>query len=311
MSTQQQQISNLLNANTVASSIQREWRDMRAVPEDLRTRRFGYNPGFQMQMDPVISGLQKTMIDAGVLILFESGPVRRQNMSVDPEDNAPPDRDAELLAGEGLGAIYQQNAHMGWREVLPLRGLGNEEAVDIFYYAHPPLSECVQNRLIEPCPYSLEVCITCRQNAIRALKGNVPLKAAPTLEVLEESVAVGRSYMLAQWNAWVGELAESQGVNRPRMALGQLQEGHFFFMRQLHERTPSDKDLYRLRMQSEMNADVLKEALAQQQDFLAAMFRNQEANNPVVLQMQQQITQLQNTLLQLQQQQAKSTDDNT
>lgn len=275
MSTETQHVHRpgLIRTNTIARSIASEWRDQRAAPEDLRTRRFGYNPGFIMQMDSVHTGLQSSIIEPGVLHLFESGDIKRQNWDVDPESNRPPDRDAELLAGEGLGNIYIQNAHMGWREVRPLRGLSDEEAGDIFYYAHPPLAELVSNKLIEPCRYNLEVCITCRHNALKSLTGRLPEMVVPTHGVVTESVTVGLSYMTSQWNAWIGEVAESQGVNRSRMALSQLQEGHYFFMRQLHQETPSDRELTRMRLQNEAQADVLREAMGVNRDMMREMFK--------------------------------------
>jgi hypothetical protein len=283
---QQPQRPGLIRTGTIARSIAEEWKTRRVTPEDLRTRRFGYNPGFNMVMDSVHTGLQNSLIEPGVLILFESGNISRQNWDVDPESNKPPDQTVELQAGEGLGNIYIQNAHMGWREVRPLRGMTDEEASEIFYTAHPPLVELVQNKLIEPCRYNLEVCITCRKNALNALAGGLPGVAKDTHAVLTESVTVGHAYMASQWSAWIGEIAESGNVNRSRMALTQLQEGHFFFMRQLHQETPSDRELTRMRLQNEAQADVLREAMNVNRDMMREMFA--ASSNPQVQALQEQ-----------------------
>jgi hypothetical protein len=302
MSTEQQQLSQqpprgLLNRNTTSRSIRAEWRDARVEPEDWRTRRFGYNPGFLMTMDPVHTGLQTSLIEPGYLQLFESGPVKRQNWDVDPESNKAPDRDAELLAGEGLTNIYVQYAHMGWREIVPLRGMDDDSAEELFYYAHPPLVECVRAKLIEPCLYGLEVCITCRKNALAAIHGHLPAGSISTHKAVSESVAVGESYMRAQWNIFRGELAESASANRGRATIGKLEEGHLFFMRQLHERTPSDLELHRIEQQNQMQSDVLKETLAQQREMMNAMFAANNREDPRIAQMQSTIDRLEKLIM--------------
>lgn len=152
----------LLSSNTVASGVLAELQQ-RTAPEDYRTRRFGYNPGFLMQMDPVHSGLQLSLIIPGVLHLFETGPKSKQNWSVDALDNSPPDVMGEFLAGEGCGNVATQNSHMGWREVLSLRGMNNQDALTAFGRIHPRLSQIhSQRNIIPPCPYELDVCMTCR-----------------------------------------------------------------------------------------------------------------------------------------------------
>lgn len=297
MSTEQQQISQpsrgLLSRGTTARTIRAEWRDQRVEPEDWRTRRFGYNPGFLMMMDSVHTGLQTSLIEPGLLILFESGPVKRQNWDVDPESNKAPDREAELLAGEGLTNISMQYREMGWREILPLRGLEDEAAEELFYYAHPPLEECVRMNLIEPCLYGLSVCITCRKNALQALSGKLPFQAIDTHKVVTESVTVGERYMRAQWNIFRGELIESTSSNRGRATIGKLEEGHLFFMRQLHERTPADLELHRIQQSNAMQADVLDKSLAQQRELMSQMFNAATTReDPRVAELQQQISRL-------------------
>jgi hypothetical protein len=280
MSTVEQQIprtnSALLSANTTAQSILSEHRDRRYEAEDLRERRFGYNPGFIMEMDPIHSGLQLSVIEPGKLILFETGPISRQNLSVDKDDRTPPDKMSELLAGEGLMHVYQQNAQMGFRELRPLRGLSNERAVDLFSMVHPPLNECVQAGVIPECIYGLESCITCRFNFLQKLKAEtLPGPVSKLFDILKESVTVGRAKMAADWRTWVGEVAGVEAGTNRRMALGELSDGHLYFMRQLHERTPREHELDKIKANAEAQANVMEDALGKMTQTLGQSLQQQ------------------------------------
>jgi len=280
----------LLSSNTVNRTIMSEYRDKRMLPPDMRTRRFGYNPGFVMVQDPVLSGLQQSFIPPGMLILFETAPVSRQNYSVDPFDNSPPDITTDLLAGDGFHAVNVLYQEMGWREIESLRGLPDERAVQLFYMVHPPLVELRERELIEECPYNLDVCITCRKKHLDSLK-SPSVSVAQTLRELRESVTVGRTYMAAQWRRWVGEIAtttSAHGQDRP--GLRELADGHLYFMRQLHERTPTNNELARMAIQSDAQVKMMREAM---EGMFAQMQVLQQQQNPMVATLQAQVEAMQ------------------
>lgn len=276
----------LVNSNTTARSIMSEQSDRRLIPEDLRTRRFGYNPGFWWSADPVNTGLQVSLVEAGVAILFETGPVKRQRHSVDPNDRSPLDIDAELLAGEGLNTLIYQRAHMGAVELLPLRGKTDMQAGSAFAVVHPSLAECVENKLIPKCPYApldlpeweRHVCISCRLLALEAIKDNLPEALLPLFSVVRQSNSTGQLYMQTEWNKWVSEVASTKAGVVTGRQLGALNENHMRFMRQLHERTPNEQELARIAMQTEGNASALRESMALFAEQIAARMPQQDPN---------------------------------
>jgi len=271
----------LLSSNTIAESIRREEKDRRQEPEDMRSRRFGYNPAMKMSMDPVHSGLQTREVPAGCLVLFETGPVSRQKHSVDKDDRTPPNEIVDFLAGEGLGNLYHQFSGMGFRELLPLRGMTDDQALRLFYAVHPPLVEAVQRNLIPKCIYEMDVCITCRYNLLLKLSQpeffqRIPEAARSTFTLVKESVTVGRAHMAGIWRTAVSEVAGVKAGTNRRMALGAITEDHMFFMRHLHERTPDDMELAKIAANAEAQANVMTMALAEQSKMLAATL---QANN--------------------------------
>lgn len=297
MSTNQQEIdpnavapelSHLINTGSIAQSILNpsDLGDRRMQPEDMRTRRFGYNPGWKMQMDPVLSGLQTNLIQPGVLLLFETSPISRQNPSVDKDDRTPPNILTELLAGEGLRNVAFQNEALGFRELLPLRGKGNNDAVGLFYRVHPTLRECVEHKVIPPCLYpEQDVCMTCRAGFFKTLNG-VNSAAGALLTVLKESVSVGRAEMATRWGSNVSEVASTRaGVNRD-IALGSLTEDHMFMMKQLHARTPEDMELAKIAAQSDAQARVMEEQFQRQAAVMADAIKGGRAEESAVKAMQ-------------------------
>lgn len=239
-----------LSNKTIAQSILSEQRDRRLEPEDLRTRRFGYNPGFKMEMDQVWSSLQTRLVPAGCLVLFETAKVSRAKHSVDKDDKTPPNEFVDFLAGEGLGHVYQHFSGKGFRELLPLRGFEDLKAVNFFSAVHPRLRDCYEQSIIEPCIYGpkdcacldhefiaiereglrcqcgLEkgpsvfhlgecdyctyVCVTCRFNFLEKLKLKVATTIKPLFDLIYESVTVGRAEMASMWSTAVGEVAAAQ-----------------------------------------------------------------------------------------------------
>lgn len=289
MSTNEQDVkpgipAGILNSKTIAQSILSEQRDRRLEPEDLRSRRFGYNPGYRMEMDPVWSGLQAREIPAGCLLLFETSPVSRAKHSVDKDDKTPPNEIVDFLAGEGLNNIALQYSRMGFREIVPLRTLSDEKAVTLFSLVHPRLRECYERGIIVPCMYGPKececqeqgvcgyctyVCVTCRFNSLQKL--GIPEPAKSTFDVVKESVTVCRMGMQATWNTIVGEVAAAQtpGTNA-RGVLANMTEDHMFLMRHLHQRTPSDNELARVDAQNK----ATEIALARQSESIASALRS-------------------------------------
>lgn len=334
MSTNEQDITQIppgfLSDNTIARSILSEQRDRRLEPEDLRTRRFGYNPGFRMEMDPVWSSLQNRLIPAGCLILFETSPVSRAKHSVDKDDKTPPNEIVDFLAGEGLRHVYQHFSGMGFRELLPLRGFNDSKAVGLFSTIHPRLRECYEREIIEPCVYGPKecscldhaftpdgrdsnrcqcgiergpnvfhlgecdyctyVCITCRFSFLEKLKLKVAPTIKPLFDLVYESVTVGRATMTSMWNTIVGEVAAAQtpGTN-PRGVLANITEDHMFIMRQLHQRTPSEMELAKISMNAKAQADVMKSALAEQAQILAAAMASNRSDDTEKAQMAERL----------------------
>lgn len=292
MSTTEQELvvpPGLISSRTIAQSITSEERDRRLEPEDMRTRRFGYNPGLSMPADPIWSGLQTQVVPRGVLVLFETANVSRQKHSVDKDDRTPPNEFIDFLAGEGLGNVFHQYGSKGFRELRPLRGFSNAQAVKLFHSIHPRWRDCLEMEVIDPCPYGPKecqcgdrgvceyctyVCITCRQNFLSKLT-TVPDSAKDTLMIIKESVTIGRAEMFTVWRGAVGEVASWNGGKSVEMAVKQLTEDHMFFMRQLHERTPQDQDLARFELQAKAQAEAQERMLAQNAEMIKVAMGNQ------------------------------------
>lgn len=291
MSTEEQNIQQippgLLSNRTIAQSITGEGRDRRLEPEDMRARRFGYNPGLIMPADPIWSGLQTQVVPRGVLVLFETATVSRQKHSVDKDDRTPPNEYIDFLAGEGLGNVFHQYGAKGFREIRPLRGNSDVQAATLFNVIHPRWRDCVEFGVIEPCMYGPKeclcdnqgeceyctyVCITCRSNALSKLTA-VPDAARGLLSIVRESVALGRAEMFNTWRTAVGEVASWNGGKSVEMALKQLTEDHLFFMRQLHQRTPQDQDLARYELQQKAQAEQQQAMLNQQRELITASLK--------------------------------------
>lgn len=320
MSTNEQDINSqippgFLSSNTIAQSILSEQRDRRLEPEDLRTRRFAYNPGFRMEMDSVWSSLQNRLIPAGCLILFETSPVSRAKHSVDKDDKTPPNEIVDFLAGDGLRNVYQQYSGMGFRELLPLRGFTDSKAVGLFAAVHPRLRDCYEQGIIEPCVYGptecgcdnrgecdycTYVCITCRFNFLEKLRLRISPALKPLFDLVNESVTVGRATMASMWNVIVGEVAAAQspGTNA-RGVLANITEDHMFIMRQLHQRTPSEMELAKISMNAKAQADVMKFAMAEQAQILAAAMNNSRADDTEKAQMAERLRLMEEKIAQL------------
>lgn len=291
--------ASLISNRTVAQSILSEWKDDRLEPEDKRTRRFGYNPALQLQMDPIHSGLQMRSIEAGRLILFETSPISRQNKSVDKDDRDPPAVMMELLAGEGLGAVFHQNHAMGFRELLPLRGKSDDEALDLFYLVHPPLFECVDHGIIPKCIYELDVCVTCRMAVLKTMQG-LPQEAAPLLAVLRESVSVAYSYIASEWRKYTAEVAGTKAGTNRNIALGALTDDHLFFMQQLHGRTPDDMELAKIAANAEAQARVMETHMDRQSAQIADAIREGRGDNSEIVALRQQMERMEKFITELQ-----------
>lgn len=278
----------LISSNTINQSILGEGRDRRLEPEDMRSRRFGYNPGLIMPADPVWSGLQTQEVPRGVLVLFETANVSRQRHSVDKDDRTPPNEFVDFLAGEGLGNVFHIYGSKGFRELRPLRGFSDSRAVNLFHSIHPRWRDCVEMQAIAPCPYGptecfcdnrgeceycTYVCVTCRQNFLKTLK-TVPDAARGLLTLVKESVTIARAEMFTVWRGAIGEVASWNGGKSVEMALKQLTDDHLFFMRQLHERTPQDQDLARYELQAKAQAAQQEQMLRQNAELISASLQN-------------------------------------
>lgn len=296
MSANQQQINpahlGLINTNTVRHSQSLTDRDRNLEPEDNRTRRFCYQPAFQyIEMHPREGGQQTGRIEPGTLTLFETYNLKLQNMSVDASDPSGPSVDGESLAGVQVANWVRQYGEFGFRETTTLRGLSNAEAVELFFQAHPPLSYAVREEIQRPdgslfsqCIYEgedvdprtglREVCITCRRDLIDALLQMDPEpQVKALLTELKESVRVGRSHMMSDWSKVLSELNTAPTPNTAP-TLGALREGHYYFMRQLHERTPEAMALEKSRQSTLDTANIFKAAIGQQTSALTAQQEN-------------------------------------
>lgn len=311
MSTDQRQINpeGLLNANTVKFSQALTDRDRNLEPEDMRTRRFGYQPAFQyIEMHPREGGQQTGRIEPGMLTLFETYALKLQNMSVDASDPSGPAVDGESLAGVQVANWVRQYGEFGFGEIVSLRGLSNADAVDLFFQAHPPLSFAVHEEIrrpdgsiFGPCIYEgedvdprtglREVCITCRRDLIDALLQMDPEPGVrDVLLDLKDKVRVGRLHMASDWSKVLSELNTAPTPNTAP-TLGALREGHYYFMRQLHERTPEALALEKSRQATIDTANIFKQAIGQQTAALTEQAAN-TALEAVQLQMAEQQRQM-------------------
>jgi hypothetical protein len=300
MSTEQRVIdadrAGLLSLNTIRQSQALTDKDKNLEPEDMRTRRFGYQPGFPlMEMHPRECGQQLGRIEPGVLTLFDLFSLKLQNPSVDASDPSGPVIDGESLPGHQVRNLMMQYREFGFRELLALRGMDNVAAVDLFFEAHPPLSFAVDQGIAAPCMYEgedvdektgqREVCITCRRDLVDALLKSGPTDAVKALLLqLRECIQVGRAHMASEWAKVKSELNTKPN---PGMAptLGSLKDDHYFFMRQLHERTPQALEMEKSRQATIDTANIFKQAIGQQTDALGKA----AAENAALAAMQQQM----------------------
>lgn len=300
MSTDQRVIdaerAGLLSLGTMRQSQALTDKDKNLEPEDMRTRRFGYQPGFpNVEMHPRECGQQSGRIEPGTLTLFEMFPLKVQNMSVDASDPSGPCLDSESLPGHQVANLTMQYREFGFRELLALRGLDNVAAVDLFFEAHPPLGYAVEQGIMAPCMYDgedvdpktgrREVCITCRRDLVETL-----LKSGPSASVkelllqLRESIRAGRAHMASEWAKVKSELntKPNQGM---APTLGSLKDDHYPFMRQLHERTPEALEMEKSRQATLDTAKIFKQAIGDQTVALAGA----AAESSALVEMQQQM----------------------
>lgn len=93
---------------------------------------------------------------------------------------------------------------------------------------------------------------------------------------------MARAVMASWWRTWTGEVAGvKQGTNR-RLALGNLTDDHLYFMYQLHERTPEDKELAKIAANAEAQARIMEQALSKQAETLAAAVRGGGASDAIL-----------------------------
>lgn len=286
MSTEQRVIdadrAALLSQNTVRQSQALTEKDRSLEPEDDRTRRFGYQPAFpNIEMHARESGQHNGFVRPAWPVLFESFWHKGPNPSVDADDPSGPTIDIESLPGKQVANLIRQYGEFGFRELRTLRGLDDHEMVDIFFEAHPPLSFAVAQEIRRPdgrpfasCLYETEdvdpktgrreVCITCRRDLVDALLASEPTDLVKALLLeLKESIRVGRSKMASEWAKVLSEL---QTKPNPGMAptLGSLKDDHYYFMRQLHERTPAALEMEKSRQATIDTANIFKQAIGEQ-----------------------------------------------
>lgn len=257
--------------------------------EDMRAMRFGYNPGWKMVMDPTITGRQLQRLEPGQLLRFQTTPISRQNPSVDAMDNKPPSIMSELLAGEAFYATYEQHNKLGFREITPLRGKEYFAALRAFYQVHKPLAEYAgqtfgdgeQAVVIKPCPNreDTDVCITCRLVILQAMKKAGGLDALQTamVDILIDGIGQARREMKTQWDGWVSEVG-GRKAGTSKAGLEALRGNHFFFMKQLHERSPEEAELVKIGLSAQVQAESLERALAIQGERFAQVIASSQQN---------------------------------
>lgn len=283
MSANQQEVrrgSQLVNNNVLRSQMA-TLRDKRLIPEDTRIRRFAYQACMEhMSMPAHLSGQQSGQVPPGKLVLFETTPVTIQNLSVDKEEQAGPAIEGTLLAGTQIANLMTQYEEVGFMELLPLRGLEDPEAESLFDQAHPPLDFAVEQRLIQPCIYSLaggadqeydadpltgrrEVCGACRQQLITVLLNSEPSsEVAELLEVLRLSVDMGVGFFTGRWNGFKGEIRSGAPGPREAPRAKELNPGMLYIMRQVHGRTPEDLHMAEVTAGARASAAVVQQAMA-------------------------------------------------
>lgn len=291
MSTEQRVIdadrAGLFAGNTVRQSQALTEKDRSQEPEDLRTRRFGYQPATKhMEMAAKLCGQTAGRVEPGVLTLFESFWHKDQNPSVDAADPSGPAIDKESLPGYHVSNLLMQYKDFGFRELRTLRGMSNADAVDLFFEAHPPLYFAAEQGIMRPCIYDgedlspvtgrREVCITCRRNLVDALLASEPIEGVKALLIeLRDSIRVGRALMASEWAKVLSEL---QTKPNPGMAptLGSLKDDHYYFMRQLHERTPEAMELEKSRQSAVETANIFKQAIGEQTEEMKSAAKDAE-----------------------------------
>ena len=289
MSTEQREINPdraglLSNASVRRSQALTETTDLE--PEDNRTRRFGYQPATKyMEMAAVLCGQTTGRVEPGVLTLFESFWHKAQNPSVDAADPSGPAIDKESLPGYHVANLLMQYKDFGFPgELRALRGMSNAEAVDLFFEAHPPLHFAAEQGIMSPCIYDgedvspdtgrREVCVTCRRNLVDTLLKSEPTEPVKVLLTeLRDSIRIGRAHMASEWAKVLSELNTKPN---PGMAptLGSLKDDHYYFMRQLHERTPEAMEMEKSRQATLDTAKIFKAAIGDQTEAMKAASEN-------------------------------------
>lgn len=282
MSTPQERLPNNPNpvmlddqfsSNTSMRSIMMSEEQKVYRPEDLRSRRFGYNPGWEGMMMPAnLCGLQTGRVLPGRLTLFETGPLSVQNWSVDAQDPSPPNLMGELLAGSQVQNLLMWYEVHGFREIDALRTMEDAEAREIFTAVHPLLKTGVGQGAIEPCVYDLDVCITCRGEYLKQVLKAVPAGSVfqSAAERLIESVTAGKTHMKNMWGTWITEMAARRTPGGRGIA--ELTEDNLCIMRQIHQRTPDEREFEKINM----TTAGLKEAMDNQTKLFAEILGKRE-----------------------------------
>lgn len=306
----------LVDAGTIARSTNR------IVPpeEDPRTRRYGYNPGLAvMEVHSRDSGRQLPLIPAGILVRFDTSEMKMRDNSTDAADfpKKPLDKMGELLAALAVlnvKTVYGGEPDWGFRELTPLTVVDDKEALRIFSLVHPSFSRvaamakaneefdaALQRGRYAPCPYELNVCVTCRRDVLKALDSDVIgalLDGLPkdikrpdrgrvlgVRDILLDGVNALRNYWVAEFRSRVGEIAaRSAGAQR---GLQSLAPGDINPMQQLHELSPAEQAEQKAAVYAETQATALSEALDRQAAMFASVLAERQNNHddPRVVQM--------------------------
>ncbi len=260
--TPQTQVSQFSDQTSLAS-IQATQEAARIQPEDLRSDRYGYNPGWpNMTMAAHQSGLQTGRVEPGTLTLFRSFGKAQQNWSVDPGD-PDPRRSVmgELLAGHQVHNLLNWYKDLGFREFEALRGIDRPKAIDVFETVHPTLEAAVEAGIIAPCLYRTEnvfevkdpqghvigqrhVCVACRLALLKAFEAQENGLYALARKELRGSIQVAEKSMKGAWGQAVGELAtRANNMAGDKGAISELTPDNLAIMRQIHMLTPTDAEL--------------------------------------------------------------------
>lgn len=321
--------ASLIDQNTIAQTTHA----ILPPDQDPRTRRYGYNPGVRvMEVHPRDSGRQQSLIPAGVLVKFETTPMKGPNWSVDPQEQKPREVWIEggLLALDAVRNVqmnYTGEPDMGFRVLDPLTALTDRQSAIIFSTVHPsfiglrrnastatnnPASEmqAALGQGYDPCPYDLPVCVSCRLAVLKQLDSyaiaelvqqvdrqeRIDIGAAQAVrDIIADGVAALERYYRSEFRGWVGEIdGRSKGSNR---GLQSLSMGHVHIMEQLHELDPEHRQERLTASFAEAQATAMREAMQVQGEAIAnalAGNRSTEVNalRQELAEMKQQFEQL-------------------